>query len=53
MKELWLIDEDRRTVEVRVLKEERFEPSTELRDEDQAKSTVLAGFEFVVSQVFN
>jgi len=50
---LWLIDEDRRTVEVRVLEQERLQPSTELQDQDQARSKVLAGFEFVVSQLFN
>jgi len=53
VKELWLIDEDRLTVEVRVLEEERFTPTTELQDRDQARSTVLAGFEFAVSQLFN
>jgi len=53
VKELWLIDEDRRTVEVRVLEQERLQPSTELQDQDQARSKVLAGFEFVVSQLFN
>ena len=53
VKELWLIDEDRLTVEVRVLEEERFTPSTELQDQDQARSRVLAGFEFAVSQLFN
>jgi len=53
VKELWLIDEDRLTVEVRVLEEERFTPTTEHQDRDQARSTVLAGFEFAVSQLFN
>ena len=53
VKELWLIDEDRRTVEVRVLEEERFQPTTELRDQDQARSALLEGFELVVSQLFN
>ena len=53
VKELWLIDEDRQMVEVRVLEEERFHPGTELRDQDQVRSTVLAGFEFAVSQLFS
>ena len=53
VKELWLIDEDRRTVEVRVLEEERFNRVMSLRIKIKRGQWYLAGFEFAVSQLFN
>lgn len=52
IKELWLIDESSRIIEVRVLKGDRFAPSIVLENDDRMESKVLPGFEFVVGRVF-
>jgi Uma2 family endonuclease len=52
VKELWLIDETSRLIEVRVLKGDRFAPSIAFENEDRLKSVVLPGLEFAVGDVF-
>ena len=52
IKELWLIDETAQTVELRVLREDRYQPGALLANDDEVRSTILQGFGFVVRQVF-
>jgi Uma2 family endonuclease len=52
IKELWLVDESSRLVEVRVREGDRFAPSVALESEEQLTSTVLPGFSFKVGAVF-
>jgi Uma2 family endonuclease len=52
VKELWLIDEVSGIIEVRVLQDDRFDPSVVLKKEDHLKSTVVTGFEITVGSVF-
>ena len=52
VKELWLIDETLRMIEVRVLKGDRFAPSTVLESDDQMRSQVLPGFVVKVGAIF-
>jgi Uma2 family endonuclease len=53
VKELWLIDEAARIIEVRVLRGDRFAPSVVLESDDRMKSEVLPGLEFVAGSVFS
>jgi len=52
VKELWLVDEASKLVEVRLLKEDRYGPSLALESNDLLRSAVLAGFSFRVGDVF-
>jgi len=52
VKELWLVDEASGIIEVRVLKGDSYGPSIVLESEDLLRSTVLAGFEVRVGNVF-
>ena len=52
VKELWLVDESAGIIEVRTLKDERYDAGVILERDDQMKSTVLANLEFRVSDVF-
>ena len=52
VKELWLIDETSGIIEVRVLKDARYEASVVLEREDTLRSVVLLGFEVLVRSVF-
>lgn len=52
VKELWLVDEPSGIIEVRVLKEDRYGPSMVFEHDDKLTSTVLAGFEVLVGNVF-
>ena len=51
VRELWLVDEFSRHIEMRVLEGDSYE-STVFEREDQLVSTVLPGFGFTVSDVF-
>ncbi len=53
VKELWLIDEALRLIEVRVLKGDRFAPSIVLESDEQMRSEVLPGFVIKVAQIFD
>ena len=53
VKELWLIDESLHTVEVRVLDQGRYERGIQLENEEIVRSTVLRGFEFAVTKLFD
>lgn len=53
VKELWLIDETLRCVEVRVLKGDRFAPSFVLESDDRMRSELLPGFTVKVAQFFD
>lgn len=53
VKELWLVDEMSRTIEVRLLRGDQFGPSMVLESTDHLKSFVLKGFVFEVSSVFD
>ena len=52
VKELWLVDENSRIVELRILEGDRYGPSIVLEREDRLRSTVLEGLEFRVGNVF-
>jgi Uma2 family endonuclease len=52
VKELWLVDESARIIELRVLQGDRYAPSVVLTKDDYLKSVVLAGFEVRVGNVF-
>ncbi len=52
VKELWLIDEALRLIEVRVLEGDRFAPSVLLENDDEMRSEVLPGFVVKVSAIF-
>ncbi len=52
VKELWLIDETSRLIEVRVLRGDRFAPSVVLESDDQMRSEVLPGFVVKVGAIF-
>jgi Uma2 family endonuclease len=52
VKELWLIDESSKIIEVRLLKGDQFGPSLALESTDLLKSFVLPGFVIEVSSVF-
>jgi Uma2 family endonuclease len=53
VKELWLVDEASRIIEVRLLKGDQFGPSLVLESADHLKSFVLKGFVFEVGRVFD
>jgi Uma2 family endonuclease len=52
VKELWLIDEALRLIEVRVLEGDRFAPSVVLESDDHMTSKVLPGFVVKVGSIF-
>ena len=52
VKELWLVDERSRTIEVRVLEGDRYASKATLTSDDRLSSTVLPGFECAVRDVF-
>src|SRR5215211_5236044 len=52
VKELWLVDEASKMIEVRLLKGDQFGPSLALESTDLLKSFVLPGFVFEVGSVF-
>ena len=52
VKELWLIDETLRLIELRVLQGDRFAPSVVLESDDQMRSEVLPGFVAKVGAIF-
>jgi len=52
VKELWLVDEISRIIELRVLEGDRYAPAVVLESDDQLRSTVLKGLEFKVGTVF-
>ena len=52
VKELWLIDEASGIIEVRVLKDGRYEASAVLERVETLRSVVLTGFEVLVGSVF-
>ncbi len=52
VKELWLVDETLRIIEVRVLKGDRYEQSIVLENDDHMRSEVLPGIDFVVNSAF-
>ena len=53
VKELWLVDEASRMIEVRLLKGDQFGPSVVLESTDHLKCFVLPGFVFEVGRVFD
>ena len=52
VKELWLVDEASRLIEVRVLSGDRFGPGTVLESGDTMRSEVLPGFVVKVGAIF-
>ncbi len=52
VKELWLVDETIKQIEVRVLENDRYPRGVALEPEDWVRSTVIPGFEFQVKSVF-
>lgn len=52
VKELWLVDEASRLIEVRILKGDQFAPSVFLGSEDHLQSVALPGLVFAVGSVF-
>lgn len=52
VKELWLIDESSRLIEVRILEGDRFAPSIVLEIDDHMRSKVLPGFVVQVGAIF-
>jgi Uma2 family endonuclease len=52
VRELWLVDEHKQTIEVRVLDGDRLKPGETLSGTEQVHSIVLAGFSFSASQIF-
>ena len=53
VRELWLVDEHNQTIEVRVLAEDRLTPGEVVLGDDRVNSSVLSGFSFSPSQIFN
>jgi len=53
VKELWLVDETSRIIEVRLLRGDQFGPSLVLGSSDHLKSFVLKGFAVEVGRVFD
>ena len=53
VKELWLVDEASGIIEVRTLKDDRYDPGVVLERDDRLRSTVLQGLEFRVGSVFD
>jgi Uma2 family endonuclease len=53
VKELWLVDETSRMIEVRLLRGDQFGPSVALESADHLKSYVLSGLVFEVGKVFD
>ena len=51
VKELWLIDEANKTIEVRVLSENRLQPGKVASGKERINSIVLAGFRFSADDV--
>ena len=51
-KELWLVDESSRIIELRTLDGDRYGPGVVFEQDDHLKSTVLKGLEFRVGNVF-
>jgi Uma2 family endonuclease len=52
VKELWLVDERSRMIEVRVLEGDRYASRATLTSDDRLSSTVLPGFDCAVRDVF-
>ena len=52
VKELWLVDESQKQIEIRLLAAERFQPGDILQPGDQGRSTVLNGLTFDVGEIF-
>ena len=53
VKELWLVDQASRIIEVRLLNGDQFGPSVALESKDHLKCYVLPGFVFEVGSVFD
>ena len=53
VRELWLVDEHNRTIEVRRLDHERLVPGDVLSGSELVHSTVLRGFSFAATQIFD
>ena len=53
VRELWLIDEASRMIEVRLLRGDQFGPSVALESTDHLKSFVLSGFVVEVAKLFD
>ena len=51
VRELWLIDEHNKTIEVRVLSENRLQPGKVAAGGERVSSTVLVGFSFSADEV--
>jgi Uma2 family endonuclease len=52
VKELWLVDEVSRLIEVRILEEDRYLSSVTLESHERLTSTVLPGLECAVADIF-
>ena len=53
VKELWLVDEHNKTIEVRVLEEERLRPGKVVAGDERVNSVVLEGFSFSADDVMS
>jgi Uma2 family endonuclease len=53
VKELWLVDQGSKTIEVRLLRGNQYGPSVTLERNDDLKCYVLPGFVFEVGSVFD
>jgi len=53
VKELWLVDEHNKTIEVRVLEEERLRPGKVVAGDERVSSVVLEGFSFSADDVMS
>ena len=53
VKELWLVDEVAKTIEIRNLNEGRFPPTRVLEADEQVRSQVLLTIAFHIQEVFN
>jgi Uma2 family endonuclease len=51
VRELWLVDEHNKTIEVRVLRENRLQPGEVASGDERISSRVLAGFSFSADEV--
>jgi Uma2 family endonuclease len=51
VRELWLVDEHNKTIEVRVLSENRLQPGKVASGNERINSMVLAGFSFAADEV--
>ncbi len=52
VKELWLVDEAQQTVEIRILKGDRYDVAIPLKSDDIVRSFVLSGLTFPVKTLF-